>query len=172
MSPSNLSHSAQFWNKSLAEDLLRFLTSRTKCPETAADLTHETYLRLDRKVKEAPLDNARALAFHIALNLAIDYQRKASVRRRYAANIPLDSALEVVSGKSCEPEQVLMARQQLAQMQKALNELPENCRTAFYLQSTQGLKYSEIAAHMGISKSMVNRLLSQAMAYCAAQLDK
>jgi len=148
------------------------LTGRLRCAETAADLTHETYLRLDKKVKESPPDNARALAFRIALNLAIDYQRKAIVRRRHSSDVAFDIALEISSNQTAEPDKALMGQERMALMKKALDELPVNSRTAFYMHSIDGLKYAEIASRMGISKSMVNKLLSQAMSHCAMRLDK
>lgn len=166
------SNDTLFWSESLAEDLRRFLMSRIKCPETAADLTHETYLQLDRRVKENPPDNARALAFRIALNLAIDYQRKVAVRNRYAADMSFESAIEMAANHTTEPERTLIAQQRLTILQKTLHEMPVNCRTAFYMHSIECLTYSEIAARMGLSKSMVNKLLSEAMTYCTLALDK
>ncbi len=171
MSRIKSSNITLFWNEDLARDLLRFLTSRLRCAETAADLTHETYLRLDKRVKESPPDNARALAFRIALNLAIDYQRKAVVRRRHSSDVAFDVALEISPNQSAEPEKALLGQERMALMKKALDELPVNSRTAFYLHSIDGLKYSEIATRMGISKSMVNKLLSQAMTHCAMRID-
>jgi RNA polymerase sigma-70 factor (ECF subfamily) len=172
MSTSEPSDSTLFWDEPLAKDLQRFLTGRLKCSETAADLTHETYLRLEQRIKKNPPDNARALAFRIALNLAIDYQRKVSVRNRYASSTPFDSALEIASNQSSQPDRTLIAQQQLTALKKALDELPVNCRTAFYMQSVEGLKYAEIASRLGVSKSMVNKLLAQAMIHCAQRLEK
>jgi len=66
-----------------------------KCAEVATDLTHETYLSLRQHEKKIGLhENARALAFHIAMNLAIDYQRKAEVRPRYILEDDADLATE------------------------------------------------------------------------------
>jgi len=172
MSVLEPTNNTQFWSDVLAKDLQGFLTSRLKCAETAADLTHETYLRLNKKVQESPPDNARALAFRIALNLAIDYQRKVVVRNKYASNMAFDDALQVSSNKAAEPDKALMGQQQMLMMKQALDELPVNSRTAFYMHSVDGLKYSEIASRMGISKSMVNKLLSQAMTHCAKRIEK
>jgi len=172
MSVLEPTNNTQFWSDVLAKDLQGFLTSRLKCAETAADLTHETYLRLNKKVQESPPDNARALAFRIALNLAIDYQRKVVVRNKYASNMAFDDALQVSSNKAAEPDKALMDQQQMLAMKQALDELPVNSRTAFYMHSIEGLTYSKIASQMGISKSMVNKLLSQAMSHCAKRLDK
>lgn len=159
-----------FWTESLAEDLRIFLTGRVKCPETAADLTHETYLRLYQRVRENPPDNARALAFHIAVQLAIDYHRKTTVRNRYHADAEFD--IDNTPIASAGPEQTLMATQRLIALKSALDALPTDCRTAFLLNGVDGLTYSEIASRMGISKSMVGKHLARALAHCAQWLDK
>ncbi len=161
----------EFWTESLAKDLFRFLKYRLKCTETAEELTHETYLRLHKKINEAPLDNARAFAFHIAQNLAIDYQRKLLVRSRYIeqtldhqqyAHSPLPVSVA---------ERTLMAEERLHLLRNAMDDLPENCRTAFILHSVHGLTYLQIAERMGISRSMVNKLLAKAMLHCKQALD-
>jgi len=142
------------------------LTRRLKCPEVAADLTQETYLRLQQR--EAPPDNARALAFHIAMQLAVDYQRKASVRNRYMVDEEIEAVSEIAS---ISPEQMLIARQRLDILKSALDELPPDCRTVFLLHGIEGLKYSEIASRLGISRSMVGKHLARAMAHCARRVD-
>ncbi|MGY6276445.1 RNA polymerase sigma factor [Methylomonas sp. MgM2] len=154
------------WNDSLADELRRFLTKRLKCPEAAADLTHETYLRLQHKDKSP--DNARALAFHIAMNLAVDYQRKIAVRNRFMVDEDIDSCTDLTS--TC-PEQTLIARERLEILKSALDELPPDCRTVFLLHGVEGLKYAEIATRLGISLSMVGKHLSRALAHCAQRID-
>jgi len=161
-----------FWTEALAEDLRLFLTGRVKCAEAAADLTHETYLRLYQAAKENPPDNARALAFHIAVQLAIDYHRKSTVRNRHLADMEFDNCIETIPSASAGPEQTLIARQRLGALQAALAELPVDCRTAFLLNGVDGLSYSEIAERMGISKSMVGKHLARALAHCAQRVEK
>lgn len=162
------------WNDSLADELRRFLTKRLKCAEAAADLTHETYLRLHQHngTSDTPHDNARALAFHIAMNLAVDYQRKASVRSRYLVDEAIDAIAETPSGGQTQPERILIAQQRLATLQTALDELSPVCRTVFLLHGVEGLKYAEIAVRMGISVSMVGRHLAQAMLHCASRVGE
>jgi RNA polymerase sigma-70 factor (ECF subfamily) len=153
--------------------LLIFLTGRVKCPETAADLTHETYLRLYQSINNNHPDNARALAFRIAVNLAIDYQRKVTVRNRHISDVDLDSFTETIAGSSAfEPMSALMSRQRLGALQAALDELPTDCCTVFLLNGIDGLCYSEIAERVGISKSKVGRLLAQAIAHCEHRLEQ
>lgn len=159
------------WNDSLLEELRRFLTKRLKCPEAAADLAHETYLRLRQRDSNAPPDNARALAFHIAMNLAVDYQRKVAVRSRYFSDDELDNVIDKAATTASNPEQTLMAQQRLQKLKAALDELPAECRTAFLLHGVEGLKYSEIADRLGISLSMVGKHLARAMNHCALRVD-
>jgi RNA polymerase sigma-70 factor (ECF subfamily) len=172
MSTSVSVNHSLFWTETLAKDLLVFLTGRVKCPETAADLTHETYLRLYQSINNNPPDNARALAFRIAVNLAIDYQRKITVRNRHISDVELDSFAETIASSAAEPIDILMSRQRLGALQSALDELPTDCRTAFLLNGIDGLSYSEIAERMGISKSKVGRLLAQAIAHCGQCLEQ
>lgn len=165
--------SFSFWSKPLADDLLRFLTGRLKCREAAADLTHETCLRLHRFCRDNPPDNARAMAFHIAVNLAIDYQRKAAVRQRFGAAVEIDTLHDTLAGdESVGPERIVMSGQRLKHVRQALDELPGNCRTAFLLHSLEGLGYSEIALRMGISKSMVGKHIARAMLHCQERLGE
>ncbi len=167
----NLLDSSLFWTEALAEDLRIFLTGRVKCPETAADLTQETYLRLYKTSQETPPDNARALAFHIAAQLAIDYHRKSKVRSRYLADVEYDESLELVPNLSAGPEQTAIAQQRLSILHGAIAELSPDCRTAFFLNTIDGLSYSDIAIRMGISKSMVGKHLAKALAHCANRLE-
>ena len=162
---------ALYWTEALADELLRFLTGRLKCPEVAADITQETFIRFYQFVKETPPDNARALAYRIAVNLASDYQRKTKLRDSYTVDVDLASFPESLICSVPGPEQTVMARQQLQQLDAALNELSPDCRLAFLLHSIDGLTYGQIANQLGISESMVYKHLTKALNHCAMLLD-
>jgi len=49
------------------------------------------------------------------------------------------------------------------QLQKALSELPEQCRTIFYMSRFDELKYREIASQMGLSIKTVEAQMSKAL---------
>jgi RNA polymerase sigma factor (sigma-70 family) len=159
-----------FWSESLAEELLRFLTGRLKCPEVAADLTQETYLRFHQFIQTTPPNNARALAYRIAVNLANDNQRKVKVRDNYNANTDFATLEGLHPSDMPGPEQTVMAKQQLQCLQDALDELTEECRTVFLLHSIHGMTYPEIAVQLGISRSLVGRHLVKALAHSKQRL--
>lgn len=162
---------AVFWNESLAEELLRFLTKRLKCSEAAADITHETFIRLYQNAKENPPNNARAMAYWIAINLANDFQRKIKVRSYFTAEVEPNLLADTHASETPGPEQIVMAQQQLQVLQAALDELHVDCRTAFLLHSIEGLTHPEIATRLGISRSKVYRHLTEALAHCTQRLD-
>lgn len=161
-----------FWSESLAEELLHFLTKRLKCSDTAAEITHETFIRIRQNILANPPNNARALAYKIAINLANDYQRKMKVRERFTAEISSEFSADAYPSKMPGPEQITMAQERLYVLQTALDELPEDCRTAFLLHSIEGLTHPEIAERLGVSSIKVYRLLVKATAHCELRLDE
>lgn len=68
------------WVARYGGDLLSYFRGRVKCPQTAADLTQETLLRLHACGLEQVGEYLNARAFRIAANLLIDHQRKRQVR--------------------------------------------------------------------------------------------
>ena len=163
-------NTALYWNEALAEELLRFLTGRVKCQETAADLTQETFLRFHQFVQTTPPDNARALAFSIAVNLATDYQRKAKVRSNYMVVADPVQHSENHASTAPGPEQIAISQQRLKQFHDALDELPANYRSVFLLHNIDGLTYAEIAANLGIAEATVYNYLAKTISHCLNRL--
>lgn len=161
---------ALYWNDSLAEELLHFLTRRLRCSDTAAEITHETYIRFCQTSQTTPVNNARALAYRIALNLAVDYQRKAKVRSDRAVEGDFEAFADSFQSTEAGPEQIAIAQQNLTTLEQALMELPTDCRNAFLWRGIDGLTYLEIAARLGISESMVNKHLTRATAHCTQRM--
>ena len=67
---------------------------------------------------------------------------------------------------SCErpnPEQSLDVSQRLAQAEQTLSALKPSTREAFELHRVHGHSYAEIALHMGISVSMVEKHIMAAI---------
>ena len=164
---------ALYWNDALTEDLLRFLTGRIKCKEAAADLTHETFLRFHQFIRTTQPNNARALAFSIAVNLAIDYQRKMKIRQKVIVEDEFETNRldDAQAAATPGPERTAIAQQQLQLVYAALQELPADCRNAFIMQSIDGLTQAQIAARLGISQTQVYRLLLKAMSHCRQKLN-
>lgn len=71
-----------------------------------------------------------------------------------------------------EPESNLAAKQELAIVFQRIDSLPPRCKQAFVLYRLKNLSYQQIAEEMGISVSMVEKHLINAMAACRKGLCK
>lgn len=109
---------ALYWSDSLTEELLQFLTRRLRCSDMAAEITHETYIRFCQASQSTPVNNARALAYRIALNLAVDYQRKAKVRRDRAVEGDFEEFVDNFKSTEAGPEQIAIVQQNLTTLEK------------------------------------------------------
>ena len=56
--------------------------------------------------------------------------------------------------------------QRLDNLQRALAELPAICRSSFLLRKLDGLSHSQIAEHLNISRSLVEKHIVNAMKHC------
>jgi RNA polymerase sigma-70 factor (ECF subfamily) len=97
--------------------------------------------------------------FRIARNLVIDRRRK---RVREAV---LSESLAVIESGStqADPERILAGKQDLKRVLAAIESLPPRCRQAFTLHRFSGLSYAAIARQMGVSTSMVEKHIAEAM---------
>lgn len=147
-------------------ELTRQLRRRTGHPERAEDAVQDTYLRLleVQHEREAQIQDPRAFIHRVAGNLAIDTARR---EQRIGGDGPPDETLvDPMPG----PEQRLLAQDRLAQLDRALRELPANARLALLLFRVDGLSHAQIAARLSVSESMVAKYLAQALRHCRSRL--
>jgi len=137
-------------------DLRSYLRRTLRRNDDADEVAQEALLRIWSSRASVRMDTARPLLFRIARNLAIDRQREHQ-RWRFS-----DIAETEPESDSISAERVVAAREELAQIEAAIQALPDKCRTAFIRSRIDGLKHAEVAAEMGISKSMVEKHVAEA----------
>jgi len=138
-------------------DLRLYLRRTLRRDEDADEIAQEAMLRIWNARASVDIDGARPLLFRIASNLAIDRLRE---RRRWRFT-EIDETPE--PAETVSAERTLAARQELEIVAEAIAALPENCRAAFVMSRIDGRKHAEIAAEMGISKSMVEKHVAEAV---------
>ena len=79
---------------------------------------------------------------------------------------------EEVPDRSPSAETRIDARERLAILAGAVEELPPRCREVFMLRKVEGLDQAEIARRLGISRNMVEKHLRKALLVCAARLKE
>jgi RNA polymerase sigma-70 factor (ECF subfamily) len=116
----------------------------------ADDIAQDACMRaLDVESPQRVREPLRYL-FRIARNLVIDRRRK---RVRDALLAESLAVIERGSGNPADLERVLAA----------IAALPPRCREAFTLHRFDGLSYAAIARRMGVSTSMVEKHIAEAM---------
>ncbi|WP_028241093.1 RNA polymerase sigma factor [Stutzerimonas azotifigens] len=143
------------------------LLRRSRDPQLASDLTQESFLRLAEQARNGPVDNSPAYLFRIAQNLLIDHMRQQQRRR---TDSQPNEALAHVEDETPDLERQLAARQRLQKIREAAAELPPRTQQIFRLNRLQGLTYAEVARHLGISDSSVQKHLTRALQHVAERL--
>lgn len=140
----------------------------------AEDVLHDAVVKC--MASKAPLANAdetRAYLHRIASNLVAGEARERKAGRTLPT-VPLEDAQAEVESLAAadgsDPFHAAVQRQRMLRLQQALDELPQRQREAFVLHRFDGLTQDEVAAQMGISRRMVVKHLSRAMAYCETRV--
>lgn len=147
-------------------ELLNFLTRQVKDRDTAADLAQESYVRvLSVQSSGQTVMDMRALLYRTARNLVIDQHRRSEVRRHDDLGaIPEDQ--HPSAPQHLQPEEALASAQVIRAYVAAIEALPARCREAFVLHVFDELSHAQIAQHMGISVSMVEKHVVRGMVAC------
>jgi len=150
------------------KELKAFLTRRVGCPEAAADIVQDTYIRLAMRGEQPRHTNPRALVFRVAANLATDHARHERMREKLDAG-SIDDL--VVASTAPAPDAAIAAKQEDRLFKQAIAALPEKCRMVFLLRMSQELSYGQIADRLGISISAVEKHMSKAIIHCRGYVE-
>jgi|AGTN01.3.fsa_nt_gi RNA polymerase sigma factor, sigma-70 family len=163
------------WSETLASlfaahrhRLETFVARRTRDPETAADLTQETFLRMARMRDGDKVEDPSRFLFAVAANLVRDHHRQTARR------VPIADG-ESGEDQACDlpgAEQTLAAREDMAALRAAIGSLPPKTRAVFLLYRVEALSYREIGERLDISPRTVEYHLRQALAHCRAALRR
>lgn len=147
------------------EELSRFLSRRTGTVEAATDLTQEVFARLVEQGGAIDgIRHPRGYLFRSAKNLMVDSWRGNEERGSEAFED------ESLAGASDSPETILQHRETLAQLLATIENLPPRCKEVFLLHRFEEMNYAEIATHLDISVSAVEKQMMRAMKACRAAL--
>ena len=151
--------------------LVGYLRSRLGSLQEAKEIAQEAYVRLLQLHEPGTPGLLRAYLFKTASNLAIDRLRHRRVRQRSEEQPQLFEELNTSRGKSDDPAEQLLAREQAEQLLGYLQELPIKCQQVINLHRVEGISQLDVSARLGISERMVRRYVTYAMVYCHLRLD-
>lgn len=156
-----------------AEPVRRWLTGyfrrRLNDESDVEDMVQDVFARIVTRDSVEPIKNLGGYILKIASSVIADRSRRRAVRLA-DAHVPFDPDLH--AGEEIDPERVLGGKEDLNAAVAALLSLPERTRTVFVLRRLEGYGYRDIAAHLGISVSAVEKHLVKALQHLSAERDK
>lgn len=149
------------------ESLLGFLRRRTVCEADAQDVAQESMVRLLRYRDQQPEEAWKPLLYRIAANVLHDQARR--FRSRCGdSHEPLGENIENLPADEPPMEKRLSDQQELMLVRGLILQLPARCREIYLLNRIEGMSYSEIAGHCGISVKAVEKQITRALAMLRA----
>ncbi|MGD8287884.1 MAG: sigma-70 family RNA polymerase sigma factor, partial [Gemmatimonadota bacterium] len=125
-------------------ELVRYLLWSVRDEDKARDMAQEAFARvLDRDP-----ENARALVFKVAANLARDEARTVVRRKRHLALLKVEADVTVETTAS--PAEEAARSEEVERLRRALESLSDRDREVLLLWDA-GLSYVEIAAQTGMA---------------------
>jgi RNA polymerase sigma-70 factor (ECF subfamily) len=154
--------------------IFRFLLASTRDVDLAETLTQECFLKAHRNWAGFRGDSsAMTWLMRIAINLEKDHWRNRRLqfwRHTRTNSVNLDEASEWLPSGERSAEQQMMAREQVAQVWKAVEGLSARQRTVFLLRFVEDQDLSAIAQATGLSEGTVKAHLSRALVKVRAEL--
>lgn len=138
-----------------------WLRKKLGCTDRAADLAHDTFVRLLNREEPVPFQEPRAYLTAIARNLMADHWRRQELERAW-----LDALAARPEPVAPSPEERLLILETLVRIDRCLSGLPALTRRIFLRSQLDGLIYADIAAEMGVSLPTVKRHMSKAFLAC------
>ena len=141
--------------------LTGWLRRRLGCPDSAADLAQDTFIRVLSAREQPVIIEPRAFLTTLAKRVLFNHYRRQDLERAY-----LDTLAQMPEMLAPSEEDKAIILQTLIELDQLLDGLPRPVKRAFLLAQVDGLTYSQIAAELSISVATVKRHLHKAAMRC------
>lgn len=142
--------------------LASFLRSRLPTEEDAQDAVQESMVRLMHYRDTEPPASWRPLLYRIAVNVAHDHARRARSRRA-GGHVSYEESLHALACENPPQDERVAREQAAARLWEALMTLPARSQEIYVYNRIDGMSYTEIARHCGISTKAVGKHLARAL---------
>lgn len=139
-----------------------------RTPEQADDVVQDAFIKVAEMKTLLCVRQPLAYLFQLVRNLAIDQHRQTALEWRYFT--AEEDGLHVPA-PTATPEAFVGNMQQLRLVAEALARLPERTCRAFELCRLGGHTQREVAAQLGVSATLVNFMIRDALTSCSAAAE-
>lgn len=165
--PSDPKDLASLYRRTVAP-LRRYLARMLGSTAEAQDVAHDAYLRIKPVIEERKAEKPEALLYTTARRLALNQIKRRQIGPFDRGSMAIDTAVAPSPGVV----QQVMARMEWAQLEQAIAQLPEGCRTVLLLRKLEMLSHQEIADRLGIAVSTVEKQHARALRLLRANLAR
>lgn len=152
------------------EALIAFLRKSAASHEDAQDIAQETMMRMLR-YRDQPPDALKILMYRIAINALNDRGRRQKTRHA-PEHVSLDEDYHALPSQEPSHDQRVATEQELALVRAAIMQLPVRSRQIYLLNRINGMSYTQIAKHCGISVKAVEKNIGRALALLRARMKE
>lgn len=140
-----------------------WLRKKLGCSHRAADLAHDTFVRLLAREEAIAIQEPRAFLATVAKGILINWYQRQALERAY-----LEALALLPQRQAPSEEQRYLVLEALYEVDAMLHALPPLVKRTFLLSQIEGMKYEDIAQHIGVSLATVKRYMRQGFRQCLA----
>jgi RNA polymerase sigma-70 factor (ECF subfamily) len=142
--------------------LLGWLRRKIGCTDKAADLAHDTFVRvLAGQTTPEDIVEPRAFLVTIAHRVLLNHRRREKIEHAY-----LEALASIPERWEPSPEDRAILLETLLELDRLLDGLKDAVRRAFLMTQLDGLPHAQVAAELGISIPTVKRYVAKALQQC------
>ncbi len=147
-----------------AKELKRFLYFKFRDLTSAEDVLQESFLKLWKNCDKVSYDKVKSYLFTVANNSFLDIKKHEKVVRNHHKKVIREENIQ-------SPEYLMIEKEFLEKVEKAIAELPEKQREVFVMSKIEKMKYKEIAEKLGISVKAVEKRMRNALMNFKEKID-
>lgn len=144
-----------------SSSLCRYLNMYLKDHNLSMDIVQESFARMAELMKHSTIQDFDAYLYRVAKNLMVDHFRLQKKQQLMAIS---DEQWQEIPSRVEGLEASVIHDQQLQQIQQIIQTLPLRTQEIFRLHREEGLTQTEVAQHLNISLSTVEKHLASALA--------
>ncbi|HJA84243.1 MAG TPA: RNA polymerase sigma-70 factor [Candidatus Bacteroides intestinavium] len=170
-SPDMDERSFRLFVESYSDDLLYYACYLVSSREEAEEIVSDVFLDVwKRRSHLSEIQDMKAWLLTLVHNRSISCLRQ-------RARVPDSVLLEEVGANALPsdlqtPDEHLISREEIARINRVINQFPPRCRQVFVLAKIEKLPYKEIARMLGISVKTIDNHIASALRQIRAVLEK